>query len=354
MAFQIEELHFEDLSTWLDFVSDSSPCGEDLEYDADYLALKRDIAPPEAIYDPSVRDQIEPEDDRNWQDLKVRADNLSKKTRSLGLVVLYAQILMNTEPNKVEGLTKGLYILHEYVTKSWSSIYPALDNDDDDPHYLRYSALSELGAWKSVVMPFKNDLIVLSIGLGDYTLDDIIKLESGADVSGKQPLSGLTTDELMALSKLKSDFQQCLDVAEKTATVLKELTGETFDGFEKYLIPCLKQGSSIFSSLDGHEENIASIDSQGGGSVGSSEAVASGSVGKSRGGGGLSIQSRDDVEKAFDLICEYYTKNEPSSPVPLFLQRAKKLVKQDFRSILDELRLGGSSDLEQIFGRQDS
>jgi type VI secretion system protein ImpA len=49
------------------------------------------------------------------------------------------------------------------------------------------------------------------------------------------------------------------------------------------------------------------------------------------------IQSREDVIAALDRMCLYYSQAEPSSPVPLLLQRARRLVRADFFSILNEL-----------------
>ena len=62
------------------------------------------------------------------------------------------------------------------------------------------------------------------------------------------------------------------------------------------------------------------------------------------------IGSRQDVLKTLDLICKYYSENEPSSPVPILLQRAKKLVTADFMQIVQNLLPDGLSQLEQIKG----
>jgi len=42
------------------------------------------------------------------------------------------------------------------------------------------------------------------------------------------------------------------------------------------------------------------------------------------------INNNQDVLKALALICDYYKKNEPSSPVPLFLERGFPLSGQKF------------------------
>jgi type VI secretion system protein ImpA len=62
------------------------------------------------------------------------------------------------------------------------------------------------------------------------------------------------------------------------------------------------------------------------------------------------IQSREDVVRMLDRITEYYNKNEPSSPVPLLLQRAKRLVSADFMSIIKDIASDGAQQADLLLG----
>ena len=62
------------------------------------------------------------------------------------------------------------------------------------------------------------------------------------------------------------------------------------------------------------------------------------------------INSREDVVRVLDMACDYFKRHEPSSPVPLLLQRAKSLVAKDFMEILRDLTPAGVSQAEQIGG----
>ena len=64
------------------------------------------------------------------------------------------------------------------------------------------------------------------------------------------------------------------------------------------------------------------------------------------------IASREDVIRTLEKICEYYSRHEPSSPVPFMLKRAKKLVRMDFMEILRDLAPGGTDQADLIFGLQ--
>jgi type VI secretion system protein ImpA len=50
-----------------------------------------------------------------------------------------------------------------------------------------------------------------------------------------------------------------------------------------------------------------------------------------------SITSRQDAIRALDAVAEYFRRNEPSSPIPLFVDRAKRLVAKDFLEVLADI-----------------
>jgi type VI secretion system protein ImpA len=49
------------------------------------------------------------------------------------------------------------------------------------------------------------------------------------------------------------------------------------------------------------------------------------------------INTREDVVRMIEKICAYYERAEPSSPVPMLLQRAKRLVAKDYLEIMRDL-----------------
>jgi type VI secretion system protein ImpA len=62
------------------------------------------------------------------------------------------------------------------------------------------------------------------------------------------------------------------------------------------------------------------------------------------------VRSRDDVLLLLDRICLYYSNYEPSSPVPLILNRTKRLVTMSFLDILKDLTPGGVQEFGVIAG----
>lgn len=68
------------------------------------------------------------------------------------------------------------------------------------------------------------------------------------------------------------------------------------------------------------------------------------------GGGSGEIRNRSDVLATLDRICDYYARAEPSSPVPMLLQRARRLVNKDFMAIIRDLTPSAVSEAEVIGG----
>jgi type VI secretion system protein ImpA len=64
------------------------------------------------------------------------------------------------------------------------------------------------------------------------------------------------------------------------------------------------------------------------------------------------IESREDVVKLLDRICAYYERNEPASPIPLLLQRARRLVTMNFMELIRELADKGVPQIEAITGKE--
>ena len=49
------------------------------------------------------------------------------------------------------------------------------------------------------------------------------------------------------------------------------------------------------------------------------------------------IQSREDAIRALDAVAEYFRRHEPSSPIPMIVERARRLVSRSFLEVLADL-----------------
>ena len=62
------------------------------------------------------------------------------------------------------------------------------------------------------------------------------------------------------------------------------------------------------------------------------------------------VKSREDAIRALDAVSEYFRRNEPSSPIPLFLERAKRLVSKDFLEVLADVVPDAVSQAKSVGG----
>jgi type VI secretion system protein ImpA len=62
------------------------------------------------------------------------------------------------------------------------------------------------------------------------------------------------------------------------------------------------------------------------------------------------IRSRQDAIRALDAVAAFFRTHEPSSPVPIFVERAKRLVSKSFMEALADIAPDGVSQARLIGG----
>ena len=153
--------------------------------------------------------------------------------------------------------------------------------------------------------------------------------------------SDLLIEKLGIVSTLREDIDAIDDV---------------FNGMIPGQGPDFQSLKDILSQMHGKLGEFA-----GGGAVdmasddgGGGEAAPSGGDAGGGGGGGQSFGGRvnntDDVIRALDQILAYYARSEPSSPLPLLIERAKRLVRADFMTIMQDIAPEGISNVRLVGG----
>jgi len=64
-------------------------------------------------------------------------------------------------------------------------------------------------------------------------------------------------------------------------------------------------------------------------------------------------QSRDDVLRALDTIATYYREREPTSPLPLMLDRVRAWVTMDFMDLLREIAPGSIAEAQGLLAKRE-
>jgi type VI secretion system protein ImpA len=98
------------------------------------------------------------------------------------------------------------------------------------------------------------------------------------------------------------------------------------------LDPLIKQLSRIqqvlFPRISAQTANDA-VATSSDGDAGESAQSQSATVG--------AVRSRQDAIRALEAVASYFRRNEPGSPVPLLVERAKRMISMDFLELLADL-----------------
>lgn len=335
-----------DVERLLHPVSDDSPCGDDLEYDAAFLAMQREAAGKPAQ---EMGGQVVAGEEPEWRAVRESAEELFERTKDIRIAVLLSRALLHT--SGVAGFAEGLAVVHGLIERYWEPVHPRLDPDDDNDPIMRVNAIAALSDRDLTVTTLRAMTLANSRRLGRYNLRDIeiangtLPRPEGAEGLDQATIDAafldMDADELTALSSAVTAAVQNLAGME---SALDNAVGSAA-GADLTLIKSTLR--SIRHQLDlqlqrrGLGSEAGADDDAGDGSH------ASGGGAQAMSG---SIQGREDIIRTLDRICGWYETNEPASPVPLLLQRAKRLVAKDFLELVRDLSPSGLSELQNIAG----
>jgi type VI secretion system protein ImpA len=326
-------------------VADDKPCGEDFTYHPSFQNL-------ETLSRGKPETQFSQAEDPDWKEVRDAAMDVLGQSKHLTAGVILTVSLVKI--GGLEGLRDGLAAVRGMAEQYWGDVYPKLDPDDNNDPTERLNILNNLssaGEPYKFTSHVKQIIMCESPAMGRVTLGQIMAAKDG----GSNP----------DMNQIQAAFRDAgPDAARSTLSLVTETIGHA-QGIEGFLDSTIGAGRGVnFESLDklldemkravepfaGDGEGGAETPS-GDGAADSGEAPAGRPA--ARGGPGVSgtIQSRADVIKALDLICDYYRQNEPSSPVPLIIQRAQRLVDKDFMTIMSDLTPDALTQLQVITGK---
>jgi type VI secretion system protein ImpA len=320
------------------------PSGPNLEYDPRFQLFERTLqGKPEQ----RIGDKVNPAEPPDWGEVRQQAETLLGVTRDLRVAVPLCLATMHIDG--FSGLSQGLALIQGLLEQQWDTVYPQLDPEDNDDPTTRVNCLLALAAPEPMLKALREAPVVHSKALGRrFGLRDFRiaagKIKPGAaerDPAQSAQIEGaFQEEELDSLREKAQSVATALDQVAAMDRVLVEKLGDR--------APDLMALRADLAELNKMLQERVGARSGGGaaGSDGSGNAEAGG--GGAAGGDGL--RSREDVIRMLDRVCDYYRRHEPSSPVPLLLERAKRLVAKDFLEIIRDMTPSGVSEAEVIAG----
>jgi type VI secretion system protein ImpA len=334
-----------DLEALLEPVAGEAPAGVDLDGTLELNALELASAEPET----AVVKGVELEDDRNWREIRGKAGKLLQSSKDLRVAVTLTRSLLQQEG--FTGYCAGVCFVSELAQRYWDAIYPQLDPVEGDA-ITRINALQEL-----VSGPMLEQLRVATLfdaeKVGKVTVNDLLLAAThplGRPELMRSP-SHLVFAAIEALGGGARAQLQLLREAREQLAALSQLVADK-TGLH------LQLGSIVRSAkkdpaglLDAVDETLsaelARLDKDAAQASAKEQDADDGETSRGRSG---DITRREDVIAMLERICAYYARVEPSSPVPLLLQRAKRLATMDFLEIIRDLADQGLPQVGAIAG----
>jgi type VI secretion system protein ImpA len=329
---------------FLEPISDDSACGEDLEYDAEFLAL-------EALskYRPErqVGDSILPAEPPDWREVLSAAEQLFQRTKDLRVAVCLIRAF--TAQRGVEGLVDGLSIITGLIQRYWADVYPKLDADDNNDPTMRLNALAVLGDETGLRMDLLPVTLAISRGLGTLRVREAL---SSLDLFTRGD-----NDQVYTSSQVEGAIQAALTEsgerrnlpgeAARLARSLESLVRQEANAYDAMslqpLLEWLEPIAEVYERvLASFVEVSAESDEHGDGATASEGALTG------------EVKSRDQAIRALDKVCAYLERAEPTNPAPLLIRRAQRLMTMTFLEIMRDMAPDALPPVHNIAGVRES
>ena len=321
--------------------SEASPCGPDLEYDNDFLALTQAAAgKPESQFGPAELPV--------WRNVVVMAEALLARTRDLRIAILWFRGCLHTQG--YGAFPVGLKLLHGLISTHWTHIHPLPDPDDGDP-YARVNALTWLRETEGLLGDLRAALLIEDRSIGLLTVRSVeLALGLATARSDEEPLGQGQVNQMLAAALVKdaglrAQCQQAVTQVRQLMAALNEALGSEQ---APDLRPLYSISNGVLSCLPADEATEAAFDD----SAGASESAPGGAaaVASSKQELSGSVNSREDAIRAIAMVCEYLERAEPANPAPLFLRRGSQLINQNFLQLMKLLAPDALSGVAGLVG----
>ena len=315
-------------------ISPEQPCGISLDdsillSSLDALRLFGQRRSPEAPPDPEGEEKelSKARPPLEWDKIRAEALEGLNKSKDLRLLAYLGTALLRTDG--LPAFAGVLTTASQWLDTYWAQVYPALDEDA----IARRNALNCFADRMAVIDRIWRLPLVTSRQHGRYSLRDI-EIARGQAAPGPLEAKPEEAAILDAFKELSLDELTALDASAAAASAaLTSIDARMRSEGGPEIAPDFEPLVTQFAKLGRICKDQLASRGESGGEAAAAAAAGSGEVAFRAG----AINSRADAIRALDAVAEYFRRNEPSSPIPLFVDRAKRLVAKDFLEVLADI-----------------
>lgn len=303
-------------------LSSDAPCGESLE-DSQLLASFDAFR----LFGQSVPLNPAPV----WRDLEAKSRAALERSRDLRLLAHFSAAVLRTEG--LPAFLGTLGVAAQWLDQYWAQVYPLVEEDA----ILRKNALNSFADRMAIVDGMRRLPIVRHPQLGSFSLRDFeiatgqLPAVDGEEVPDADRMhAAFAASSVEELTTLQSSVVAALDALKRIETRMREEGGSqaapTFDPLVSQLVQLQRILTQAVAVHPGASDIAIPLEA---GAAATSQTPGSGAL--------HAINSRQDAIRALDAVAAWFRHNEPSSPIPLFIERAKRLVAKDFLEVLADI-----------------
>ncbi|CAE6709176.1 type VI secretion system protein TssA [Paraburkholderia haematera] len=335
-------------------LSVDAPCGSDLEYDAAFLELEELAKGKEEAQFGATVIAGEPPD---WKAIRKACLALFARTRDLRVAIHLSRAMLETEG--IAGFTQALVVLDRLLDANWDHVHPQLDPDDGNDPTMRVNALSTLIEPTTVLRALKAAPLVDDGVAGRVSLRDIeiangeMQAPDGEEAPTMTLIEGIFLNvDLSVLRQQAAVLDDACARIEHIESQLTERVGAARAIDLTELTRLLKRARDFTTQRLQRRAPLEAVDAADVDDTAAADTGDTAQPGASAPARKDEITGRDDVTRLLDKLCAYYERHEPSSPVPLMLLRARRLVTMSFLEIVADLAPESMASVRQVGGIQ--
>ena len=330
-------------------ISDENPSGSDPEYDADFQALEQSARPAE---DRQIGGGAS--EDPDFRDVARRAAAILERCHDLraALYLTRAETVNRGYP----GLADGTGYIRGVLDQFWDTCHPGLDMDDpEDMALFRVNTLRGLTETSTTLRAVRRAPLAQSSMFGRLCLADLELIDGEREpAEGETPPnpSNVAATFQDTDAGLLAEIAAAARMARDNVRAIEALFDEKVPGrgpdlsaLARLLHKAVQRLNEATGTGEGSEAGTAPDLPAPAGAAPAAAAVASAPG---------TISNQKDVQRALDRILDYYRIHEPSSPLPILLERAKRLVGADFITIMKDMAPLGVENVYLIGGIEEA
>ena len=325
-------------------VSPESPCGADLEYTQllasfDAFRIFGNATPLSAEID--------------WPGIRQQALTALEQSRDLRILTHLAAALLRTEG--IAAFCDVLAVAERWLAERWELVFPRVEDDA----LSRQNALSCLADPMAIVAPLRRCVVITHRQLGTVTLRDLERITGQPDSTVSdvgipdlaQVEAALTVTPVEELSTLVAALTSGTHSLDNMVANMQQRAGpQAAPDFAPLAKPLLRVRKVLAEHLATRTKTNSTPAAGRAQATDGAATDMNGDSALSVGTDGGEIRSREEAIRAIDAAMLFFRKHEPSSPVPMLLERARRLVAKGFLEVLEDIAPDGLSQARIVGG----